>query len=313
MAMRAVEVEELTQSGLTGPIIPEMEQELREIVYLGPEGTFSEEACLAYLRAVPDNSGLVMGRDYPTIPEVIAAAAADPSCLAIVPLENSSEGSVTVTLDILAAAGDKLKICGEVILPVHHHLLGLPGAGIGDVEEVLSHPQALSQCQKQLGTNLPGVRQIATASTAEAARLVAKDRRMNSTAIGTLQAALRYGLEVLVPEIQDCNGNCTRFILLGHTLCSPTGNDKTSLVFTTADKPGALYKILGVLANRGINLTKIESRPTGKRLGEYLFHLDLEGHCQDKIVVEALESMRFLTSWMQVLGSYPKAGRSILP
>lgn len=312
MTMRAVELEDLTVSDPTMPTLQEQEPELQEIVYLGPEGTFSEEACLNYLRAAGDQ-GVVMGRDYPTIPAVIAAAAADPSRLAIVPLENSSEGSVTVTLDILAAVGNELKICGEVILPVHHHLLGLPGTNIKDVEEVLSHPQALGQCQNLLSNKLPVARQIATASTAEAARMVAKEKLNSKAAVGTLQAAIRYGLEVLVPEIQDSNQNCTRFVLLGHNMTNPTGHDKTSLVFTTVDKPGALYKILGVLANRGINLTKIESRPTGKRLGEYLFHLDLEGHCRDTKVAKALESMRFLTSWLQVLGSYPQAKESILP
>ena len=309
MTTNAIKLDKYTNVWPSQTNIPEGEH-LQEILYLGPEGTFSEAACQKYLRTV-GYQGVAMGRDYPTIPEVIAAAAADTNCLAIVPMENSSEGSVNVTLDILAAIGDKLKICGEVILPVHHHLLGLPGTKIEQVEEVLSHPQALGQCQQSLGLKIPGVRQIATASTAEAARLVAKEKQHSLVAIGTLQAALQYGLVVLVPEIQDAKSNCTRFVLLGHQLNAPTGHDKTSLVFTTTDKPGSLYKILDVMASRGINLTKIESRPTGKRLGEYLFHLDLEGHCQDKIVIEAIESMSALTSWMQMLGSYPQAAKNL--
>lgn len=283
---------------------------MNTIIYLGPEGTFSEAACHKYLQSV-GCQGVTIGRAYPTIPEVITAVAADTNCLAIVPMENSSEGSINVTLDILAGIGDKLKICGEVILPIHHHLLGLPGTKIEQVEEVLSHPQALGQCQQSIGINIPGVRQIATASTAEAARLVAKKKQPSSVAIGTLQAAKKYGLEVLVPELQDAETNCTRFALLGHQLNNPTGHDKTSMVFITKDKPGSLYEILGVMASRGINLTKIESRPTGKRLGEYLFHLDLEGHCQDPMVVEALEAISTLTSWMQVLGSYPQAAKTL--
>lgn len=280
----------------------------RELIYLGPEGTFSEEACLEYVSA--HQNLCVPGRYYPTIREVVTAAAVESSKLAIVPLENSYEGAVTVTLDLLAGDTGGLRICGETVLRVHHQLMAVSGTRLKDVSCVLSHPQALGQCQEYLAANLPGVRQTPTASTAEAARLAAAAESSSGgawAAICTTQAGERCGLILLASEIQDSEENCTRFIILGHHSTIPTGSDKTSLVFTTADKPGALYQILGILAEQGINLTKIESRPTRKRLGEYLFYVDLEGHCADKAVATALKRMTEMTAWMRVLGSYPRA------
>ncbi|HEX3030632.1 MAG TPA: prephenate dehydratase [Bacillota bacterium] len=272
--------------------------------YLGPEGTYSQLALQVYLgRLGVEETPAILA--LPTIAGVVEWAAANPANLALVPLENSLEGAVTQTLDLLANPDCPLKIRGELILSVSHHLLVRPGTRLEQIKQVLSHPQALGQCREYLNKMLPGAALLPTASTAEAATIVGNSETHHLAAIGNLRAAEANGLIALQSNIQDGENNCTRFIVLGHENHPQTGQDKTSIVFTTPDRPGALYHVLGVLTEADINLSKIESRPTKRRLGEYLFHLDLEGHVQDRKLTSALRELANHTSWMKILGSYP--------
>lgn len=279
-------------------------QHQQAIAYLGPKGTYSQQALQRYLESLgPEQPSTCQA--LPGIAQVVEWAAGSPNNLALVPLENSLEGAVTQTLDLLSNPDCPLKIRDELILSVSHSLLVKPGTSLDSITEVLSHPQALGQCRDYLSTVLPGVRILPTSSTAEAAEVVSHSGGLNRAAIGNLQAAGAYELTALESNIQDGENNCTRFIVLGHEYHPPTGRDKTSIVFTTPDRPGALHSVLGVLAGECINLSKIESRPTKKRLGEYLFHIDLEGHAEDSKLSGALNKLANHTSWMKILGSYP--------
>jgi prephenate dehydratase len=271
------------------------------IGYLGPPGTFTEEALQAHLpgafsRTVP----------YSDVPAVLLAVQARAVDSGIVPIENSIEGSVNVTLDTLAFETDLL-IEAEIVHPISQQLLARRGVRRMDISGIVSHPQATAQCRRYLSENFPAVRVTAANSTAEAAQIVSKSDEPLA-AIATGLAADLYGLEVLARDVEDFPHNATRFIVAGRKAQARTGSDKTSMVcFIQANRPGSLLEILTEFASRGINLTKIESRPTRKVLGEYFFFIDVEGHRDDDGVGDAIESLRGKLRELKLLGSYPAA------
>jgi prephenate dehydratase len=275
------------------------------IGFLGPEGTFTEQALLSQ----PDLAALDLVA-LPSIPDVLVAVEADEVDLGFVAVENSIEGAVTVTVDNLAFETDLL-IHREVVMGVQMNLLAPSGVGLGDVRRVLSIPVATAQCRTFLRRELPGVVTVATSSTAEAAQLVAGDEHDGHTAaIAPSVAAKVYGLEVLATDIEDHPDNATRFVVVSRTgIPAPTGHDKTSVViFQRSDRPGSLLTILQEFAARSINLTKLESRPTKKGLGNYCFLIDLEGHISDELVADCLRDLKSKVEDVKFLGSYPAAG-----
>lgn len=273
----------------------------RNVAYLGPPGTFTEEALLGwegleYEAAIP----------FPTVEETILAVEDNLADKAVVPIENSLEGSVNATLDCLAFEAEDVLIQGEKVCQVRHFLLARPGVRLQDVAGVVSHPQAAAQCRRHLMELLPGVGLTAANSTSEAARCVAESGGPLA-ALGSALAAELYGLEVLYEGMEDHPENLTRFVLLGKEKVPPSGDDKTSLVcFIHQDRPGMLLQILQEFAYRYINLTKIESRPTKKTLGEYCFFIDCEGHEEDEVVASALKCLLCKLPRVKILGSYPR-------
>ena len=279
--------------------------------YLGPEGTFSEQALLASarphsVRPVPRES----------IYDVVTALRAGEVEFALVPIENSLEGSISVTLDLLAEDASGVEIVAEALLRVSHCLIAHEQALLQEIDTVLSHPQVLGQCARLLRGELGDARALPASSSAEAVRTVAAERRRGLAAIGTPLAASIYGATVLREEVQDRRDNETRFAWLAPAgqsaellLLGEQAHFKTSLVFwgSGADRPGWLVRCLGVFAEREINLTKIESRPRRERLGSYMFFADLSGHLQDPAVAEALSEVRSLCAEVRVLGSYREA------
>ncbi|MGH3326724.1 MAG: prephenate dehydratase [Streptomycetales bacterium] len=271
--------------------------------YLGPEGTFTEAA----LSCVPAAGG---AETVPiaSVPGALDAVRRGEVAGALVPLENSVEGSVSVTLDELAS-GDPLMVTREVLLPVTFTLLARPGTGLGSVRRVITHPHAEAQCRRWLAANLPDAPVEPAFSTAGAALEVA-ERDDSLAAIAAPIAAERYRLTVLAEDIGDNPGAVTRFVLVSRPgpPLSPTGADKTTLVaFILDDHPGALLEILEEFSTRGVNLTRIESRPTGDGLGRYCFSIDCEGHVDDSRVGEALMGLRRMCAEVRFLGSYPRA------
>lgn len=273
------------------------------VAYFGPRGTFTEEAVLTQ----PDlaDEELV---PLATVPQVMAAVEQGEADHAVVPIENMIEGSVSVTLDTLAFDSDLL-IQREIDLPIVLHLCARGETRLADVRTVLSHPHAHAQCRIWMGRKLPEAELIAANSTAEAARQVSRSKRTDLAAIGTAFAAQLYSLEILASEIEDHPENETRFVLLGRGVPAPTGHDKTSIVcFQREDKPGSLLAILQEFAARGINLTKLESRPTKQGLGEYCFFIDAAGHIDDELVADCLRTLAARQAEVKFLGSYPVAG-----
>ncbi|WP_035106821.1 prephenate dehydratase [Desulfovirgula thermocuniculi] len=274
----------------------------KKVGYLGPNGTFSELAARRYRERLAGEVELVA---LASIYEVLAAVGEGRVDEGVVPLENFSEGSVGVVQDLLAHSFKDLRLCGEVVLPVAHCLLAPPGVGLGQVTRVLSHPQALAQCREFLSRHLPGAELVETASTAAAAEAVAS-AGAPWAAIGPLETAGKYGLAVLAERINDFVHNATRFVVVGREEGPYALPAKTSLILSLPHRPGALYEALGEFACRGINLTRIESRPSRRRLGEYLFFIDFEGHRQDEKVREALEALSARAE-VRLLGSYPSS------
>ncbi|MEW6189598.1 MAG: prephenate dehydratase [Actinomycetota bacterium] len=271
--------------------------------YLGPQGTFTEEALLSAIQV--DEKDLV---PYPTEQEVIFAVDRGEVDKGIVPIENSIEGSVNVTLDTLTF-GANLVIEREIIVPVRHNLIARPRVKLKDISLVISHPQATAQCRNYLVKNLPNVPVIAANSTAEAVKKVA-EQEGSMAAIGTHLAARIYNLNILESDIQDFKDNKTRFVLVGKDPAPRTGNDKTSVVcFIYEDRPGSLLQILQEFAYRYINLTKIQSRPTKKALGDYCFWIDMEGHLEDEVIASALKCLKCKIRDVKILGSYPRADK----
>lgn len=270
------------------------------VAFLGPEGTFTSEAAR---RAAPEAEPLPL----PTIGDVVEAVRQEEAVLGVVPIENSIEGSVNLTLDELAFGPPGVYIRGEVTVPISMNLLVKAGTSLADIVVVRSQPHALAQCRRWLEAKLPAAQLEAATSTAEAARQVAESDG-SVAALGTHLAAERFDLAVLEADIQDYPGNTTRFAVLGRWMHAPTGADKTSLVvFFGEDRPGLLMRILDEFGLRGINLTKIESRPTKQQLGEYCIFIDCAGHLIDARVGEALRSVHRHVAHLRVLGTYPRA------
>ncbi len=281
--------------------------------YLGPEGTFSEEALLGSV-----DSTAVEPVPIDTIRDAVMAVQDNTVEWALVPIENSIEGSVTVTLDTLAGEATDVAIVGEVVLPVRHYMISPTPLELGSVETIVSHPHVPGQCTRFLHEQVPRARIVAASSTAEAVRLVAEERRDGWAAIGTRLSADLYRCAVIAEGIQDREDNETRFVWLaredstlgGPPLRVPAGPErKTSLVFwgAGADRAGWLVRCLDEFGKREINLTKIESRPMRERLGHYMFFLDLQGSLEDTRVSDALAGLHGMCERVRVFGSYPTA------
>ncbi len=275
------------------------------VAYLGPAGTFTEDA----LGESWDGGPLEALRTG-TIPDAILAVQRGEAERALVPIENSIEGSVRPTLDTLAFEADGVTIVGEYDFGVRIHLIARPGVAVGEVEAVLSHPQPLAQCARFLRATLPGVELRSVSSTAAAVRMVSESTRPWA-ALGGRAAAELYGCELLREGVEDESGNVTRFLWIApaETEVSGEGPWKTSLVFSELgeDHPGALVDALAVFSSRGINLTRIESRPLRQELGRYMFFADLEGSLDDELVQAALGELHQRAGSVRVLGSYPTA------
>jgi prephenate dehydratase len=279
-------------------------QAWRSIAFLGPEGTFSEEALLS----VPSLAGAAPVA-MATIADCLDAANRREVDAAFVPIENSIEGTVSASLDHLVFDVE-LFIQLEHVLDVHLDLLAPPGTDLGDIRRVVSIPVALAQCRRFLQDRLHGVQIVHASSTAEAARLVGEAGPDGSAAIAPALAGRLYGLETMAHAVEDHAGNQTRFVLVTRGVVpAPTGHDRTSLVcFQQADRPGNLHQILGQFAARNLNLTKIESRPTKLGLGDYCFVIELEGHLSDEVVGDCLKELHSKLASVKFLGSYPAFG-----
>jgi len=274
---------------------------MKKLGYLGPPGTFSHTAAMQY--AAGKNFLPVCCSGLETVFRRIQAGQMDAG---VVPAENSTGGTVGETLDLLSAV-DGVFITGELLLQVHQHLLVRPGVTLQEIKKIYSHPQALFQCRHTLRDKLPGVPVTETASTAAAAFVVSASDRPPAAAVGSISAAENYGLEVLCSDIQDSgDSNVTRFLVLGREKAAPFGGPvRTSLVLAVKDRPGALYHILREFALRKINLTRIESRPAGNKLGDYIFFIDFLGREDDPAVRTAITDIGEFVLWQRLLGSYP--------
>ena len=276
---------------------------MTRVGFLGPHGTFAEEALLTQ----PD---LAAGEAVPfrDVPRVITAVEQGDVDVGIVPIENSIEGSISVTLDTLAF-DTNLLVQREVDLPVSLNLCAPKGTKIADITTVLSHPNPLGQVRMWMAKHLPDATSVAANSTAEAANQVARSKRKGMASIGTKQGAKHAGLQILARDIEDHPDNLTRFVIVGYGIPAPSGHDKTSIVcFQREDKPGSLLAILQEFSARAINLTKLESRPAKRSLGDYCFFIDFEGHLDDELVADCLRTLAAKQAEVKFLGSYPVAG-----
>lgn len=268
-----------------------------KISFQGERGAYSEEAII---QRFGENVELF---PRPFLREVFSLAEVGTVDYAVVPIENSLEGSVGSTYDLLFSSN--LKIVGEIILRVRHCVMANKGVKLEDIKEVWSHPQALAQCRGYIERH--GWEPVPMYDTAGSAKLLKEKGLKNVAAIASKRAAQFYDLDVLAEEVEDVPLNFTRFLILGRSEAEPTGKDKTSIIFAVSHKPGALYRALEVFANKDINLTKIESRPTKLRPWEYYFFVDFEGHVKDKRVSEALTLLAERVLFIKVLGSYPRS------
>ncbi len=266
------------------------------IAYLGPEGTFSH---LAALRTFGEQASY---RPQSTIPEVFRAVARGEADHGLVPVENTSEGVVTATLDTFVESD--LPICAETVLRISHDLMSRSGRRDA-VLRIASHPQPLAQCRGWLDREFPGVERVEVASTAAAARLAAE--HADVAAVGSALAGERAGLRTLARGIEDRQDNTTRFLVIGGEPSPPSGNDLTSVVFTAKSQPGALHRLLEPFARHGVNLASLQARPLKGAPWEYLFFLDLEGHRSEEAMAAALEEAGRAASSHRVLGSFPRA------
>ena len=269
----------------------------QRLAYLGPAGTYAEQAALKH---DPEANLL----PFTSIPSVAAAVDSRVADTGVVPIENSLEGAVTFTLDLLIHEST-LFIRHELVLPIHHCLLAMSGTQVAGIKVIYSHPQSLAQCRLFLAKRFPEAQLIASMSNALAVEQM-QEAGNTAAAIASERAASIYGAEILDRGIEDSPSNVTRFVVLAPTDHAPTGGDKTSICFGfDRDGSGILASVLTEFAQRGINLTKIESRPTRQGLGRYIFLVDLEGHREDPIVAETLESVRKQVSVLKIFGSYP--------
>lgn len=279
-----------------------MSTSTRRIAYLGPTGTFTEQALLSQPDLAADDL-----LPLPKFFDVLAATAEGETDMGFVAIENAIEGTVNITLDALAF-DHELLIQREVVLDIHLNLMAQPGTKLSEITTVSSHPVANAQCRKFLHKEIPEVEVKAANSTAEAARMVTEDP--TAAAIGPAIAAEQYGLELLARDIADHAGNQTRFVLVSPSgVPAPSGHDKTTVVLTQReDRPGSLVSILQEFSARNINLSKLSSRPVKTALGQYCFIVDLNGHIADDVIAEALRNVRAKYADVKFLGSYPADG-----
>ncbi|MDP2198642.1 MAG: prephenate dehydratase [Sulfurimicrobium sp.] len=267
-----------------------------KVAFLGPEGTFTQAAAVKHFGHAANTDACA------SIDEVFRNVEAGNADYGVVPVENSTGGAVGTTLDLLLET--PLKVCGEVDLRVHQFLLRKPGATSRAIK-VYSHAQSLAQCHEWLNQHLPGAERIPVVSNAKAAKLAAEDE--NAAAIAGETAAEVYDLEKVAENIEDEPNNTTRFLVIALHDAAPSGKDKTSLVLSSKNLPGAVYELLGPLARHGVSMSKLESRPSRTGLWEYMFFVDIEGHHQDEKVAQALAELRDKAAFLKVLGSYPAA------
>lgn len=266
------------------------------VAYLGPEGTFSEQAALAHFGQAIET------QPCRTIDDVFRAVETQRADFGVVPVENSTEGSVTRTADLLLSTN--ARVSGERSLPIRHMLLNASGER-GAIRKVCGHPQSLAQCQQWLAQNLPGVELESVNSNAEAARLASTDTAL--AAIASERAAQVWGLQIAQANIQDDPQNRTRFLVIGHLETWPSGRDKTSVVLAVPNRPGAVYRMLAPLAEHGVSMSRFESRPARTGQWEYYFYVDMEGHAGEAHVARALDALREYCAYYKLLGSYPVA------
>ncbi|MBI4431794.1 MAG: prephenate dehydratase [Candidatus Omnitrophica bacterium] len=267
-----------------------------KIAYLGPDATFTHMAALGKFGSSVSYQPCV------TITEVFTEVEKQRAEYGVIPIENSTEGAVTHTLDMFMDSD--LKICSEIIMPISHNVL-TTSASLKDIKRLYSNPQVFGQCRGWIEAHLPRVELIDTASTAAAAARALKED--GSAAIASELAATIYGLNVLARGVEDSSSNVTRFLVICRTVPAPTGNDKTSVLISIKDRVGALYDMLDPIKNAKLNMTKIESRPSKKKAWEYFFFIDLEGHIADPHVKETIDSIESQVRFLKVLGSYPSA------
>jgi chorismate mutase/prephenate dehydratase len=266
------------------------------VAYLGPKGTFSQEAVSKHF------GGLTASNPCGSIDEVFRQVETGAAGYGVVPVENSTEGAIGRTLDLLLST--PAKVCGEVVLPIRQCLMSR-SKRLGDVRKVYSHSQSLAQCQQWLARHLPAAERVAVVSNAEAARLAARER--GAAAVGPKSAAAIYRLKLLARNVEDESRNTTRFLVLAPQDAAPSGNDKTSLIMSTRNVPGAVHDLLTPLAANQVSMTRLESRPSRTGLWEYVFYMDIEGHQQDANVARALTELKQKASFLKNLGSYPAA------
>lgn len=266
------------------------------VAYLGPEGTFSQEAVAKHF------GGITPAVSCGSIDEVFRRVETGAAGYGVVPVENSTEGAIGRTLDLLLSTPSK--VCGEIVLPVRQCLMSR-ARRLGDVRTVYSHAQSLAQCQQWLARHLPQAERRPVVSNAEAARVAARER--NAAALGPRLAAAIYGLAVLARNVEDEPRNTTRFLVLALQDAAPSGSDKTSLILSTRNVPGAMHDLLAPLAANRVSMTRLESRPSRTGLWEYVFYVDIEGHQSDPNVARALAELDQKASFLKNLGSYPAA------
>lgn len=267
------------------------------VAFLGPEGTFTEAAAIKHF------GHFARSRPMASIAEVFREVESGAAHYGVVPVENSTEGVVNHTLD--SFMGTDLKIAGEVELRIHHNLLAPAGVEAGSIRRILSHQQSLAQCRLWLDEHWPGAERIPVASNAEAAAMVAG--ATDAAAIAGEMAAERYGLASLATSIEDHPDNTTRFLVIGRQEVSPSGRDKTTLLVSTRNRPGALYELLEPFHRHGLSLTRLETRPARTGNWSYVFFIDLEGHQDDEIVHRVLAELETIAIEVKSLGSYPRA------
>ncbi len=267
------------------------------VAYLGPPGTFSELAAKKHF-----GEGALLTPQL-SIDEVYRSVESNACDFGIVPVENSTEGAVGRSLDLMPQT--PLKTCGEVLVRIHHHLMAVDFSPLANIQKVFSHGQSLAQCHEWLNIHLPDAERIAVASNAEAARRASMEPF--TAAVAGETAAAHYGLALLASNIEDEPNNTTRFLVMGNYEPKATGRDKTSLVLSAPNRSGAVYEMLTPFANRGVSMSKFESRPSKIAIWEYLFFVDIDGHVNDANVAEAMVELRTIAGYVKVLGSYPTA------
>ena len=268
------------------------------VAYLGPKGTFSERAAVKHFGI----AAVTQAAD--SIDEVFRAVESGAADFGVVPVENSTEGAVGRSLDLMPQT--PMKVCGEVVVRIHHHLMSmLQPRDFNEIRRVFSHGQSFAQCHEWLNANMPRAERVAVSSHAEAARRAAAEP--GSAAVAGEMAAEHYGLAILASNIEDEPNNTTRFLILGDYEPKASGRDKTSIILSARNRAGAVYEMLTPFATRGVSMTKFESRPSKVAIWEYLFFVDIEGHRADANVAAALAEVEKIAGYLKVLGSYPAA------